>query len=168
MKRYSIWLGAIVVILVAFFWRYTVVNQGEVDPVREVIVPKQKQISAHNVQFTVLQIAKATHGSVTNVDVSLSLTQTGPANYSLIKGNRSFIENMWLNIPYVSRSSLDYMSNADGSRVRSSDIFNQKKTFALTLHFSTDTKNVKAANLLPRFSFLVPDGQTFTKYSVLI
>lgn len=161
-------LGLILLLSILAGWRYRVVNRGYLPQnVKEIIVKRNQTVKAPDVRFKILGAKTKLTSDEALMDVTMSINQVGPSNYGFKTNNPNFDDNMWFNIPYGYYSMTKGPTTTTGKALPMSDM-SQKGWRVIVMSFRTPRDNYASRNATPRFSFLVPHGKQYVKYSYLL
>ncbi|NVY96764.1 hypothetical protein HU830_06295 [Lactobacillus sp. DCY120] len=169
----KLWVGALgIVLLVAglgIYWRYREVNRApqQLGVTREVFFKAGDWVQAKNVKFKVEQANLRTDQDKVRVTIRLSLHQNDQTAYGQIRGHRNFLENMWCVFPYRFSTATEHVFDKNKQRIHGlENLLHSPQPY--TLKFVGSQDDFAGRDRQARFSFLVPEKHSYTKYSLLL
>ncbi len=166
--KWGLTLSLIFLLSILAGWRYRVVNRGYLPQnVKEVVVKRNQTVKDPDVHFKILRTQTKLTNDEALMNVTMSIDQVGPSNYGFKTNNPNFDDNMWFNIPYGYYSMTKGPTTTTGKALSMNDM-SQKGRRVIVMSFRTPRDNYASRNATPRFSFLVPHGKQYMKYSYLL
>ena len=151
---------------VFFVRRYKEINANNVQVIEKTIRLNQL-VHAHNIDFKIYNSSLKTKDDEVELRVKMYIKQHGNLDFGQKKNNPNYIENMWFEAPYSLSNSIVKAYDKNGKNVT----YLSKLVHAeqpVTLVTTLPKKEYDSAEKTPRFTFIVPDGKQYVKYSLLI
>ncbi|TSO26695.1 hypothetical protein [Lactobacillus sp. LL6] len=151
---------------VVFVKKYTEVNANNIK-VTEKVIHKNQLIHAHNINFKVLNTSVQKNNDEIELRVKMYLHQYGKLDFGQKTNNPNYIENMWLEVPYsLSNPVVKVYDKNDKDVTYLKKLLHAKQP--VTVVATLPNKEYYSAEKKPRFTFIVPNGKNYTKYSLLL